>query len=290
MTVAADERLVQLTEVELCVQTYGDPTDPAVLLIHGAGQSVLSWADELCARLAAGPRFVVRYDSRDAGRSTTSPPGSPPHTLRDLADDAVGLLDALELETAHVVGMSQGAAVAQLVALEHPERVASLVLASATPGGPGHDSPDLPTMSDELAAFFAGDMPEPEWTSSPSVVDYLVDSERPFAGRDFDEQAMRALAEQIVDRATDIRAQLTNPFLLDPGAPWRQRLDEIEAPTLVLHGIDDPLFPIAHGRALAAEIRGARFMPMDGTGHEMVPKRLWDQVVPAIVQATTSTT
>src|SRR5687768_13215122 len=101
-----NETLVQANGVDLCVQTFGDAADPAILLIHGAMTSMLGWEDAFCRRLAAGGRFVVRYDHRDTGRSVSYPPGKPPYTLRDLTDDALGLLDVFGLENAQLVGRS----------------------------------------------------------------------------------------------------------------------------------------------------------------------------------------
>ena len=149
------EHIVRANGVDLCVETFGDRADPAILLIHGAGNSMLSWDDEFCERLSAGPRFVIRYDIRDAGRSVAYEPGAPRYALRDLVADAVGLLDALGLESAHLVGMSLGAAIGQLLALDHPGCVTSLSLASSTPGIPGQENADLPAVSEELRAFFA---------------------------------------------------------------------------------------------------------------------------------------
>jgi pimeloyl-ACP methyl ester carboxylesterase len=120
------EQLVEVNGIELCADVFGDPSDPAVLLIHGTGSSMLSWHEELCERLAAGGRLVIRYDARDAGRSTTSPLGAPPYTLRHLVADAIGLLDRFGASRGHLVGMSGGAAVAQLAALDHQSRVTSL--------------------------------------------------------------------------------------------------------------------------------------------------------------------
>ena len=142
--------IVQANGIDLCVETFGNRADPAIVLIHGAGNSMLSWEEDFCERLAAGPRFVVRYDMRDAGRSVSYEAGKPGYTLRDLMGDVVGMLDAFGMESAHLVGMSMGAAVAQLVALGHPDRVASLTLASFTPGDPSDEQPDLPGVSDEL--------------------------------------------------------------------------------------------------------------------------------------------
>ena len=180
--------------------------------------------------------------------------------------------------------MSQGAAVAQLAALDYPQKVTALTLTCATPGGPGHEHADLPPMSAALAAFFGSAFPEPDWSDRSAVIEYLVEAERPFAGSMFDATAVRELAVRIVGRTTSIASQLTNPFVIDPGEPWRHRLGEIRVPTLVLHGTEDPLFPYGHAEALAKEIPGARLLPMPRTGHEVIPAHVWDDVVPAIVE------
>ena len=282
---AQGDHIVRANGVELCVETFGDPDDPAILLIHGAGSSMLSWNEELCARLADGHRLVVRYDSRDAGRSVSYEPGAPQYELRDLVADAIGLLDTLSLAGAHVVGMSQGGLIGQLLALDHPDRVASLTLASTTPFD-GQQHPDLPGASAELRAFFANEPPQPDWTDRAAVIDYLVEAERPFAARSrpFDEAAMRDLAGQVFDRAANIAANVTNPFLAGTGDPWRGRLGEISAPALVIHGEEDPMFPLAHAHALANEIPGAELLALEGTGHEYFPPHTWEVVVPAILR------
>ena len=285
---STNEQIVKANGVELCLESFGDPADPAVLLIHGGGHSLLAWDEEFVGRLVAGGRRVIRYDSRNAGRSTGDPAGAPGYGLGDLVADAVALLDALGITAAHVVGMSQGAAVAQLLAVDHADRVASLTLASSTPGGPGHHHPDLPGSSPELQEFFADEPAAPDWSDRAAVIEYLVEAERPFAAHShpFDADGMRAAAARIVDRAVDIAAQLTNPFMISAGEPWRDRLGRITAPTLVLHGTEDPLLPIGHGQALAAEIPGARLILMERTGHEVFPRHQWDTVVPALLEHT----
>lgn len=282
-----DSTIIRSNGVDLCVQTFGDHADPAILLVMGAGASMLYWDAELCRRLASGHRFVLRYDHRDTGRSICYEPGAPPYTLRDLVADAVGVLDVFELAAAHVVGMSLGAAIAQLMALDHTDRVASLTLVCSTPGGPGHESPDLPPMSAQLAAQFTHGAPQPDWSDRAAVIEHHVAGERAYAGsRPFDEQRWRDLAARTFDRTTDVAASMTNHFLADPGEPWRGRLAAVRAPTLVLHGTDDPFLPYGHGVALAAEIPGARLIAMPGTGHEAPPPHLWDTVVPAVVAHT----
>jgi pimeloyl-ACP methyl ester carboxylesterase len=274
------EQLIRVNGVELCAEGFGSPDHPLLLLIHGTGSSMLSWDEELCERLAGGGRFVVRYDSRDAGRSIASPLGEPPYDLRDLVADAIGVLNSFGASRGHLVGMSGGAATAQLAGLDHASRVATLTLTCSTPGIPGMETSDLPPPTVRF--------PEPrelDWSDRTAVVEHLVDAERPYAAH-FDEAAASALADRVVDRSNDVQASVTNPFEVDPGAGWRQRLDDIVAPTLVIQGMQDPMFPPGHGSALAAEIPGAELLLLEGMGHEHLPPQTWDVAVPAILRHT----
>ena len=282
LTIRANERIVRANGVELGGETFGDEEDPAILLVAGAASSMDWWEDEVCELLASGGRFVVRFDLRDTGRSVTYPPGEPGYGGLDLVADAVGILDALGIARAHVVGISMGGGIAQRLALDHSDRVASLTLMSTSTG-----DPDLPPMSAELAAAFA-DPTVPDWTDREAVIDYIVGGLRPFAGSyGVDEGRARAIASRIVDRTTDIASTMTNHWILEGGGePMRPRLGEIAVPTLVLHGTDDPLFPLAHGEALAVEIPGARLVPLPGVGHEHPPAPVWDLVVTAILEHT----
>jgi pimeloyl-ACP methyl ester carboxylesterase len=236
------EDFVRAHGVELCVETFGDPSDSAMLLIAGATGSVLSWEEQFCERLAAGSRFVIRYDQRDTGRSVTFEPGASPYTFDDLVADVVGLLDALGLHSAHLVGLSMGGAIALLAALDHPDRVASLTLIATSPS-PG--DPDLPAMSDEIRTRFEEPAGEPDWSDRTAVIEYIVEGERPAVARSrpFDEAAKRELAGRVFDRAINIASSMRNHWLIDGGDRWGERLGEVSAPTLVLHGTEDPLFP-----------------------------------------------
>ena len=282
------ERIVHVNDVRLCVETFGEPSDPAVLLIGGASSSMDWWEDGFCSQLAAGLRFVIRFDSRDTGRSTSYPAGAPPYTGADLVADAVGLLDCLAIERAHIVGMSSGGGIGQVIALEQADRVASLTLISTSPVAPtGPGSPELPPMSDELRAFFTQDRPAPDWNDRAQVIDYLVEGERPFRGRSsFDEGHLRALVGRVVDRTTDIQASMTNHWILGGDTPPLPPLADIVAPTLVIHGTEDPLFPYANAEALAREIPGACLLPLEAVGHQVPPPEAWDAVIPAILRHT----
>ena len=183
---------IKVNDVELCVETFGNPADPPVLLI---GVTMLSWPDELCAALAG--RYVVRYDLRDAGQSTFADPDTPTYDLRDLVTDASELMVALELGRTHVVGMGVGGFIAQLLALDHPGQVASLTLVSTRPVAPGPVDPDLPDHAPETMGQLFG-RPQPDWTDRNSVVDYMTGSARLMSGSGgFNEQDARATAGSV---------------------------------------------------------------------------------------------
>lgn len=280
------ERIIRANGVELCVEVFGRVGDPAILLMGGAASSMDHWPVPWCERLAAGLRYVVRYDSRDTGRSVHYPPGKPGYTGLDLAADAIGLLDVLGVGSAHLVGISMGGALAQLAALEFPDRVASLTLIATSSEGPGAN--DLPGIAPELAAYYESATP-PDWADRAAVLDHLVAGERALAAAAyFDEAAVRTTAERVLDRTVDIEASSGNHVLIGDGgaAPIRPRLGQLNVPTLVIHGTADPLFSIGHGQALAREIPGARLLALDGVGHQVPPPATWDTVVPAILRLT----
>jgi len=240
----------------------------------GAGNSLTAWDAELCERLAAQGRHVIRLDSRDAGKSARADaPGA--YTLDDLAADIVACLDTLELPAATLAGVSQGGMTAQIVAVEHPERVAGLVLISTTVLG----EEELPG---PVEGLFSGGPEPPDWSDRGAVVRYLVELERPYGGDTFDEELMTRIAENAVDHTDDIAAQLSQPFEAAPGRLVRDRLGEIRAPTVVVHGTADPMFPLAHGRVLAAAIPGARLLALDGFGHAALPRRFWPELLAAM--------
>ncbi len=286
MTRKEREMRTKVNGVELCVETFGNPADPPVLLV---GVTMLSWPDELCAALAG--RYVVRYDLRDAGQSTFVDPDTPTYDLRDLVTDASELLVALDLGRTHVVGMGVGGFIAQLLTLDHPGQVASLTLVSTRPVAPGPADPDLPGHAPELMEQLFG-RPEPDWADRNSVVDYMTSSARLKSGSGgFNEQDVRAAAGSVFDRAgRTAKAQRASHLgtmfaAIDCRPRWRQRLGEITAPTLVIHGDEDPFFPHRNGVVLAAEIPGATLLTLPGIG-QGVPRVTWPAVVDALLRHT----
>jgi pimeloyl-ACP methyl ester carboxylesterase len=276
------ERLIEVNGVEICTESFGDPADAPVLLIMGIGASMLWWEEGFCRLLADGGRFVVRYDHRDTGRSTTYELGRPGYTGLDLVDDAAAVLDAHDIPSAHVVGVSAGGALAQLLALDHPGRVLSLTLISTSRALPG--GRDLPPPTEEFGRFFS--TAKVDWSDTASVIDYLTGYDVMLSGteRGPDEPAIRALVRRDVARARDIRA-IQNHDALPEADRHREPLSSMTAPTLVIHGTADPMFPIEHGEALADEIPGAGFVRLKGAGHGL--KRAdWNTVAHAILTHT----
>jgi pimeloyl-ACP methyl ester carboxylesterase len=240
---------------------------------------MLWWETELCERIAANDRFVIRYDSRDTGRSTSYPPGRPGYSYTQLAEDALGILDALGIERGHLVCQSMSGGIGLIAGVDHPDRVASLTLVSTSTGEDG-----LPPPWDELAERTPAD---PDPADSAAVVDYVVASARAYSGGSphFDEAAVRALVERDVARARDIASTLTNHFAIAGEGPARGGFGDIKAPTLVVHGDRDPVFPISHGEALRAAIPGAELLILEGAGHDL-PRPLWKVFVSALVRHT----
>jgi pimeloyl-ACP methyl ester carboxylesterase len=274
--------MIKVDDVELCAEALGDAADPPILLIMGTGASMLWWDDGFCRLLADAGRFLIRYDHRDTGRSVTYEPGRPEYTGDDLVADAVGVLDAFGIPAAHLTGVSAGGAFAQLLALDFPDRVASLVLISTSPALPVDG--ELPPPTEAFRRFVSS--AQIDWSDADSVIAYLVDYARVLGGgqRRFDEGSVRELVRRDVERARNFGA-LQNHDSIPDGGRQRGPLSSIRAPTLVTHGTADPIFPVAHGEALAQQIRDARLLRLDGAGHG-IDRADWERISRAIVEHT----
>lgn len=269
--------------MELCVDEHGDPGDPVVLLVAGAAASMDWWDRSFCEALAGGGRRVVRYDHRDTGQSTTGTPGAPDYGGEALEADCIGLLEALGLDRAHLVGVSMGGGLAQAVALHRPDLVSALTLVATTAVG-GVDHGSLPGPAPHVVELFRDPLPDPDWEDPDRVVAWLVEAERAYAGSGFDEHWARAVAASVVDRSAD-PAAAGNHWLVVGDGEDAEPLDarHIECPTLVVHGSEDPLFPLPHGEALAAAIPGARLLTVEVMGHQTPPRHAWTDVVAAVL-------
>jgi pimeloyl-ACP methyl ester carboxylesterase len=277
------ETIVRADGVEIAAEAFGDPTHPPVLLIMGAMASMLWWPEAFCRRLAERGRHVIRYDNRDTGLSTTTPPGQPDYGFDDMADDAIRVLDGYGLGRAHLIGMSAGGMLAQIAALAHPGRVASLTAISTSPVGT--DTSHLPQATAAYREHAAAGE-SVDWTDRSQVIDFMTRDARAVAGtaHPHDAATARRLIETDYDRARSF-ASATNHFLVKGSDRWRGRLGGLQAPLLVIHGTADPIFPIEHGAALAAAVPGGRLVRIKGGGHELHPAD-WEVMIAAIAEHT----
>ncbi|WP_433384655.1 alpha/beta fold hydrolase [Actinoplanes sp. CA-142083] len=261
------ERFATSGPLRLWTERTGDPGHPAVLLIAGASAQGYTYPDALVTRLVGHGMQVIRYDHRDTGRSSVVDFDRRPYGLADLAADALAVLDAYELPSAHIVGASMGGMVAQWIAVHEPARLSALTLLSTTP------------MSfDHVAVWERGivaELPPPtprflRHQSDAKGVDADVALFRVMHGDvlPFDEPAVRAMLERCWARATDPSAAANHSRAGGTMTPDRLApLSAITAPTTVLHGDQDPIYVPAHGEALAAAIPGARLHIVEGMGH-----------------------
>lgn len=290
---------VETNGVELACEAFGDPSKPAILLIAGLGTQMIRWTAPFCLALAARGYHVIRFDNRDAGCSThisrhTAPDFGElaaalmagrtpdvPYTLHDMAADAFGLLDALSIDRAHLVGRSMGGMIAQVMAYEHPERVASLTSIMSSTG-----NPSLPSPAPDAMALMAKPAPNPVSDEAGYLAHSLAFARRIAGSRyPFDEAAARRLIIAETRRAQDRNGFGRQIAAIAVSGDRRRRLATVRAPTLVIHGSDDPLFPPACGEDTVASIPAAEFMLIEGMGHDL-PPQLYGAVVEAIDRTT----
>jgi pimeloyl-ACP methyl ester carboxylesterase len=285
------EAMAAVGDVELCYETFGDPSDPAMLLIMGLATQMIGWHDDFCAELAGRGFHVIRFDNRDIGRSTKLSHVPPPttwqivrmdrraagYTLEDMADDAVGLLDHLGIEKAHIVGASMGGMIAQHVAFEHPERVLSLVSIMSSTGHRLLGQPSLAVMP----AFLA----RPEAGYDAYVRRSIELFQKVGSRKYFDERNVREIAELQWERGVDYAGTGRQLAAIVADGNRTRRLRRIKAPTLVIHGTDDKLVLPSGGRATARAIPGAKLMKIEHMGHDL-PRQVWPQIIDGIVANT----
>jgi pimeloyl-ACP methyl ester carboxylesterase len=271
--------------IHLFSESFGSPNNPPILLIMGATASSVWWPEEFCQQLADLDRFVIRYDHRDTGRSTSYEPGQSHYSIEDLADDALAILDAYQLKHAHLVGMSLGGFLSQLLALKTPHVVQSLTLIASERLAAADSA--LPSM-DALAVDYFTRSAELDWTDRAAVIEYQLGLWRLLAGsaHTLDESLTRKLAADDFDRTPNLLTKF-NHALLQGGDRWLNRLHEISVPTLIIHGTEDIVLPYAHALALQSEISNSTLLTLAGTGHELHPED-WSTILKAIQNHTAS--
>ena len=277
-------------ELDLCWQQFGADDAPPVLMIMGLGAQMILWPDELCEMIAADGFRVIRFDNRDSGRSTIlaeAPTGTVPqalagkipvgaYSLSDMAGDAVGLLGALGIDAAHVVGSSLGGMIAQTLTLEHPDRVLSLVSIMSTTGDPSVGGATQ-------AGLEALTTVPPQ--DRDGYVEVLLEARRKIGspGFPFDEERSRRIATLGFDRGFHPKGTVRQTIAIIASGDRTGRLGEIRVPTVVIHGEDDPLIGVSGGEATAAAIPDAKLVVIPGMGHDL-PAGVWEQVAGEITE------
>ncbi len=287
-------QMAKANGIELCYEIFGAPDAEPLVLIMGLGAQMIHWDDEFCQDLAGRGFRVIRFDNRDIGKSTRMSGGKPlrplellklkifkiapeaPYKLWDMASDVVGLLDALGISKAHIVGASMGGMIAQEIAMQHPDRALSLTSIMSSTG-----NPKLPPPTREASAMLLAPPP----TSKEEYLDRFGKTWKLLRGGSFP-----------LDEAKDIdRAERTYARGLNPAGVGRQlrailasgnrkdRLGSIKIPTLVIHGTIDPLVRVEAGKDTAASIPGAKLLLIEGMGHAL-PIPMWPAIIGAITE------
>ncbi len=284
-------------DVTIEYDTFGDPADPAVLLVMGFTAQMIAWDEELCRLIAGHGLHVIRFDNRDCGLSSKTPGDPPnvmalvmaaqagravgdvPYTLSDMATDGLAVLDHLGIDRAHVVGASMGGMIAQMMAIEHPERVATLTSIMSTTGDPsvGQASPAA------MAALIA-----PPPTDREGVIEAGVKLYDLIGGSyEVDEDLVRQRMAASFDRCFyPIGAAFQMAAIVATG-DRTERLASVTAPTLVVHGLEDSLIAPSGGEATAAAVPGAELVTYDRMGHDL-PRQIWDDLVGRLARHTLS--
>jgi len=277
-------------------ETFGDTSNPPLLLIMGLGAQMVSWDREFCQRLADRGFYVIRFDNRDVGLSThfsdaptpdlmaalAGDTSSASYTLSDMAADAAGLLDALGIPAAHIVGASMGGMIAQAFAIEHPDKTLSLCSIMSTTGDPTVGQP-----APEALELLVSAPPQ----TVEEAADASVAASKVIGGKRYrlDEERIRALAVESWNRDHDAVGMARQLVGIIASGDRTSGLHNVTVPTLVIHGVDDTLVTPSGGEATAKAVPGAELLNVEGMGHDL-PVPLWPRIIDAIVENTQKAT
>jgi pimeloyl-ACP methyl ester carboxylesterase len=287
--------------IQIEYETFGNPSARPLLLIIGLGAQMIHWDEDLCKDLAALGHYVIRYDNRDVGLSAKfEAAGVPnlmevfgkivqgqkiqaPYTLDDMADDGVGLLDALGIRKAHICGMSMGGMIAQAIAIRHPGRVLSLISIYANTG-----NPELPQPKPEVMGLLIAPPPEERGAN----IEHMLGVFKAIAGPGFpvDEKWTRKIMAESYDRCFYPQGAARQLVAILTHGNREPALASVKAPTLVIHGTADPLVPVEGGKSTAKAIPGAELMLIEGMGHDLPHGGAWPRIVEAITAHTSKVT
>ncbi|MEW6642377.1 MAG: alpha/beta hydrolase [Pseudomonadota bacterium] len=290
---ASREQFIKANGIELCCESFGAADAEPLILIMGLAAQMTHWDDEFCQQLADRGFRVIRFDNRDIGRSTkmsASPPagiqavlqaqfaGRPipaPYTLSDMAEDTIGLMDAFGIRSAHVVGASMGGAIAQELAINHPDRICSLTSIMATSG-----DPSLPPPTPEAMAVLMAPPPK----TRDDYIAAFARNWKVLRGPNFpeDEAKDRQRAERTYGRGLNPPGIARQLHAIIASGSRKPRLGSVTVPTLVIHGAIDPLVPPQAGQDVANTVPGAKLVMIPNMGHAL-PIPLWPQIIDAIV-------
>lgn len=279
--------------IEIEYETIGNPRAKPLLLIAGLGSQMYAWSDEMCNNLVNKGFFVIRFDNRDVGLSTKlGAAGIPdfteinaalargekpkvPYTLEDMVNDAVGVLDALKIKKAHICGASMGGVIAQAFAYKHPSRVLSLAVIMSTTG-----NPELPQGKPEILMQFFAPIP----SEREAYINETVRRDRLIHGTfAFDEVQVRDYVAREYDRCYYPEGPVRQLAALAVPRNIQPEISAIRTPTVVIHGSEDPFYPVEVGKVIARTIPGARLLAVDGMGHSL-PHEALPKIVNAIVE------
>lgn len=276
--------------IQIEYDTIGESSSRPLLLIMGLGCQMICWDDDFCSRLAEKDFYVIRFDNRDTGLSTKFDAAGKPdlmgafttilkgqkiksaYSLDDMADDAIGLLDALNIDRAHICGISMGAAIAQAMVIRHPSRLISMTLVYGTTG-----SSKLPPPKAEALNFFITPPP----VIREEFIAHFVKGSRILAGPgyDFDEAWHRDMAARSYDRSFYPVGAARQILAVLAHGNRKRALAAVATPTLVIHGTDDPISPVEGGKDIAAAIQGSELMIIPGMGHDLPAGGAWNHII-----------
>lgn len=277
------EGIVKANNIDIWYEDFGNASNPAVLLIMGAGAQCVMWNMKLINKIVNAGYYVVRFDNRDTGLSTWITDFiAAPYSLKDMAADAIGLMDALNIKKAHIIGWSMGGMIAQLIAIHYPDRVLSLTSWMSTYWSL---DPDVPAMSDEMTSWFEDLMGGPPPATKEGIIEENMQSFRMFCGSRYplNEQWLKSRLEESYDRGWDLSTTRNHTSAMVASPSRLEALKNLNIPTLVIHGTEDPAINYVHGVVCAKVISGAKLLLLKGAGHE-IPSENAQEAVEAILE------